>query len=301
MNLKQLEYFVTIAEERKITAAAKRLHITQPPLSYEMASLEKELGVKLFIRKPRGVELTDAGRLLYSRATTILGLTEAAVRDVSDVGKGREGTLAIGIISSSGGQVPNEQMRELTADYPSVSFDLREGNTYEVLEMLRRQVVELGVIRTPFSDDGLICHYADPEPMAAIMAPGLVCGEQDDKVNLGELSGKPLVIYRRFEKIIRYLFEESGLECFISCINDDARTTCMWADKGFGIGLVPSSFLSLMDLEDTVIKRVDEEALITRMAVVWLRDRELSPLAARFVSMFDEAYAHESDEPTDRA
>ena len=147
MNLRQLEYFVAVAEERKITTAAKRLSITQPPLSYEVSALEKELGVKLFVRRPRGVDLTDAGRVLYARATTILGLTESAAREVADVGLGREGTLAIGIISSSGGQVPNDRMRALAKDYPRVSLVLNEGNTYEVLEMLRRRVVELGVVR----------------------------------------------------------------------------------------------------------------------------------------------------------
>lgn len=65
MNLRQLSYFVAIAEERQLTAAARRLHISQPPLSYELASLERELGVQLVERVPRGVTLTEAGELLY--------------------------------------------------------------------------------------------------------------------------------------------------------------------------------------------------------------------------------------------
>ena len=72
MNLKQLRYFVAIAEERQITAAARRLNISQPPLSYELAQLERELGVRLVDRGPRGVTLTDAGRLLYGREQQIL-------------------------------------------------------------------------------------------------------------------------------------------------------------------------------------------------------------------------------------
>ncbi|MDD6693206.1 MAG: LysR family transcriptional regulator, partial [Olsenella sp.] len=68
MNLKQLEYFVAIAEEHQITAAARRLHISQPPLSYELSQLERELGVLLVTREARGVSLTDAGRVLYKRA-----------------------------------------------------------------------------------------------------------------------------------------------------------------------------------------------------------------------------------------
>lgn len=291
MNLRQLEYFVAVAEERKITAAAKRLHITQPPLSHEVAALERELGVRLFVRRPRGVDLTDAGRVLYSRATTILGLCSSTAREVSDVGLGREGTLSVGIISSSGGQVPNAQMLSLVDDYPKLSLDLREGNTYKVLEMLRRRVVELGVVRTPFADDGLTCHYADPEPMVAIIPQNMECGGREGVVSLAELSGRPLVIYRRFEKLLRSLFEAQGLNEFVACVNDDARTTCVWSAKGFGVGLVPESFLSLVNLGTATVKRVEEDALVTRMAVVWPQDRELSPLARRFVDMFDAAYA----------
>ena len=241
MNLRQLEYFVAVAEERKITTAAKRLSITQPPLSYEVSALEKELGVKLFVRRPRGVDLTDAGRVLYARATTILGLTESAAREVADVGLGREGTLAIGIISSSGGQVPNDRMRALAKDYPRVSLVLNEGNTYEVLEMLRRRVVELGVVRTPFAGEGLECRYADPEPMVAVIPRGMSCGERADVVGLEELSAAPLVIYRRFEKILERLFAQAGLPEFVARERRRAhhvRVGVQGAGRGPGAGVV---------------------------------------------------------------
>lgn len=286
MNLKQLQYFVAIAEEHQITAAARRLHITQPPLSYEMKSLEEELGATLFVRKPRGVDLTDAGRVLYERATTILGLVSSTEHEVASVSGGQEGTLSLGIISSSGGQVPNEAMRSFAADYPKVCFELHEGNTYQVLEMLRRQIVEVGVVRTPFPDDGLNCKYGTSEPMVALMGPEFAVGSSPDVVSLAELSGHPLIVYRRFERIIRNLFETEGLDPQIACINDDARTTCIWAARGFGIGLVPRSFLELMNLGDVQVKRVDEESLVTRMALVWRKEHPLSALASRFVESF---------------
>ena len=80
MNIKQLEYFIAIAEEHQITAAAKRLHISQPPLSYELAKLEKELGCQLAVRGPRSVSLTEAGKVLYERALRIVALTQATER-----------------------------------------------------------------------------------------------------------------------------------------------------------------------------------------------------------------------------
>lgn len=285
MNLRQLAYFKAIAEEHQVTAAARRLHISQPPLSHELAQLERELGVRLVERSSRGTELTDAGRVLYERACQMLDLAEATRRDVANVGRGLSGTLAVGIISSSGGQVPGEALLGMFRDHPDVHLELREGNTYQVLDMLRRGTVELGVVRTPFQEEGLERRFASEEPMVALMPPGLVRGDDSDAVELGDLVGVPLVTYRRFERILRDLFAEKGLDPTFVCINDDARTSCVWASRGMGVGLVPASFLPLFDLGECVVKRVDEESLVTRMCVVWLEGRQLSPLAERFVDL----------------
>lgn len=286
MNLRQLSYFVAIAEEHQLTAAARRLHISQPPLSYELASLERELGVALVERKPRGVTLTEAGELLYRRALVILDMVGATEREVEGFGRGRQGTLTLGIISSSGGQVPNEAMLEFARDYPRVRFVLHEGNTYEVLDLLRKGVVDLGVIRTPFDREGLDTCLLSPEPMVALMPPAFTCGAEQDRVSISELAGQPLVLYRRFEHLVEQCFAKREVPMFVSCLNDDARTTCVWSCKGMGIGLVPQSFLQMVQLGGITVKRVDEESLVTQMAIVWPADRHLPALAERFVDMF---------------
>ena len=109
--------------------------------------------------------------------------------------------------------------------------------------------------------------------------------ENADSVTLAELAGQPLVIYRRYEKVLTDLFASKDLDHYFACIADDARTTCVWASRGFGIGLVPQSFLLLFNLDGFVVKRVDEEALMTRMGVVWPKGKHLSPLAQRFVDL----------------
>ncbi|MEE8717036.1 MAG: LysR family transcriptional regulator [Coriobacteriales bacterium] len=303
MNVRQLEYFVAIAEEQQITAAARRLHITQPPLSYELASLERELGTRLVVRSPRKVTLTSAGKLLYERATQILALVSTTTREVAACGKGMRGTLSIGSISSSGALVPSPAMRAFCDCYPDVTFDVREGNTYEVLDMLENGAVELGIIRTPFKRDGLRCVFADPEPMMAVgvrEGPGAARGEAGGRagrvglreggpIDLGELAESPLVLYRRFESLVREQFGERDLAPFVSCVNDDARTTFAWARAGFGVGLLPASILGMMDRGGLVARPVACDALMTRQAVVWDARRELSPLAERFVGLFPAA------------
>lgn len=102
MDIRQLLYFTTIAEEGSISAAAKKLHLSQPPLSYQMKLLEEELHLPLIERSARGIALTEAGRVLYKRAQGILELSELTRKEMLAMASGFTGTLHIGTVSSSG-------------------------------------------------------------------------------------------------------------------------------------------------------------------------------------------------------
>lgn len=286
MNLKQLKYFITIAEERQITAAAKKLHIAQPPLSYQLSLLEQELGVTLIKRGPRNAELTDAGKLLYKRAGQILDMTTSTAHEIESYGKGMRGVLSIGAISSSGGIVPNRNMLEFTEHYPDIRFEIHEGNTFAIIDMLEKGIIDLGIVRTPFQHDRLYCRYSAPEPMAAVMKKGRVCGKDENSITIRELEKEPLIIYRRFEALIHEAFSDEGVSPFICCLNDDARTTYVWARKGFGIGILPKSALLVLDTKDLICKDILSDKLKTQIAVIWEKNRCLSPLAQRFTELF---------------
>src|SRR5699024_11305734 len=96
LNLKQLRYFYEIANEEQITRAAKKLHIAQPPLSQALKALETNLGVLLFERNGRQMELTDAGKVLYGKAKTIVHQIDETIIEVKETGKGNRGTVSIG-------------------------------------------------------------------------------------------------------------------------------------------------------------------------------------------------------------
>lgn len=283
VNLKQLEYFVAIAEEHQITAAARRLHISQPPLSHELAQLERELGTTLVRRGPRSSTLTDAGKLLYERATRILALAQATRRDVEGVGKGMTGVLTLGVDASCMGSVPGARLAEL-ASAPGVSVELREGDTPQVVEMLEGGVVDIGVVRTPFASNGLRCRYVKTERMLAIMPPALEVGSEME-VGCAQLSGVPMVLARRLEAQVRGAFAEAKAELVVSCMVDDARTACTWARGGMGVALVPETLLPVTDTGECFIKVVAEKGLSGRQAVVWKADRYMSPLAQRCLAL----------------
>lgn len=278
MNLRQLEYFVAIAEEGQITAAARRLHISQPPLSYELAQLERELDAQLVRRGPRGVTLTDAGRLLHERAARILAMATATAREVSSVGKGLTGTLCLAICDSAAGLAPGARLAELVERAPDVALEVRGGSVPEVLELVAGGIAEVGVVRTPFSSQGMRCRYAPAEPLVAVMPPNLERGAELE-VSLSELADVPLACDRRTASLLA----EPPF-----CLTDDSRATCACAAAGLGVGLVPRSLLAVCDTGGCYIKTVTEKDLETRAAVIWKADRALSPLAERAVALLGE-------------
>ena len=278
LNLKQLEYFVAIAEEGQITAAARRLHISQPPLSYELAQLERELDTQLVRRGPRGVTLTEAGRTLYERAGRILAMATATAREVSSVGKGLTGTLCIAACGSVAGLAPSARLAELAARFPDVSLELREGDVPAVIELVTSGIAEVGVVRTPFPTQGLRVRYAPAEPLVAVMPPMFERGDELT-VLLAQLGDAPHVCDAR---------TASALGHAPFCVTEDARSVCSCAAAGIGVGLVPRSLLAVCDTGDCFIKTVAEKDLETRAAVIWKAGRALSPLAERAVALLGE-------------
>lgn len=206
MDLKQLRYFMAIVEERQITAAARRLHMAQPPLSNQMKLLEEELGLTLFSRGPHHIELTDAGRLFAARAEELLEMAAATKRELRDFKQGLSGTLALGTVSSSGGILLQEGMRAFRETYPRVQFEIHDGNTYQLIELLEKGLIEIAIVRTPFNAAHFNCKYRKPEPMIAAMTENLDWAPEREAIRVEELPGRPLILYRRFEQLLMDTF-----------------------------------------------------------------------------------------------
>ena len=293
MEIKQLAYFQAVVEEGSISAAARRLHLTQPPLSLQIRLLEEELGVRLLERGPRRVSLTDAGKLLYKRAEAILEMTSSTVRELDDYAQGLSGVLRLGTVSTSGPALLDQRIPAFHAAYPKVRFEIQEGNTFELLELLSAGIIEAAVVRTPFQQDGLGIRYLQEEPMAAVGLTELWTTHPPagSQLSLLELAGRPLILYRRFEKLVEQVCRQAGYAPDVVCRCDDARSALVWARAGVGIALVPlftaREQIGALDGKELACRPVTSQALTTRIAAVWKDSRYLSEPAARFLEMFD--------------
>lgn len=286
MDIRQLKYFLAIAEEGQITSAARKLQMAQPPLSQQLKLLEEELGVKLVERGPRSIQLTDAGIILRERAQQILKLTDSTAREINDFVKGLRGTLSIGTVSSSAATLLQDRLFEFHKTYSGIKFEIHEGNTYRIIDLLNKGIVEVGIVRTPFNSASLECVYAGSEPMIAVMTRDYDWTGGQSSIKIGELKNRPLIIYRRFEQLIRETCLENGFDPDVFCMNDDARTTLLWANAGLGIGIIPQSALGLADNSKLLHKEILSESLYTRVAAVWMKDKYLSTLASKFIESF---------------
>lgn len=290
MDLRQLKYFMAIAEEGQISRAARRLHMAQPPLSLQLKLLEENLGVQLVERNTKSLRLTGAGVALYQRAEQILGLVEATTRDMRDFDEGLRGTLAIGSPPGVGHLVLPPRVADFHARYPEVNFHWREGNTYRVLELLNTRVIELGVVRLPV-DPGL--YETVPlltEPWVGVVRK-LPDQSQPDSITLKELATMPLLMMHRQQGIFCHdmVWEElhaAKATPRVLCESDNVTALLILVELGLGAAIVPRSTLSLKAGAALHVMDIAGCALESAVALTWLKGTRLSPAAEQFVAMF---------------
>lgn len=327
MELKQLFYFVTVAEEGTISGAARRLNLTQPPLSAQMKLLEQECGCLLFERGPRRIQLTEAGRMLYNRAVTMLEFANITRQELKDYREGTSGTLRLGVVSSVSSTLLTQIVCSFHREHPQIAFELVEANTYQLLEQLHSSLLELAIVRTPFTGQGLESFCILDEPMLAvghcefftpstaasaphtfdssgavrIQTPASASFPQTGgnmhyrKIRLSQLDHKPLILYRRWEDILQKQLRSAGITPYLFCKNDDARTCALWADAGLGIAIIPASAAGLLRDPETAIYEIDDHKLRSGICVVHNKDTWLSTIAKSFLSYLSNSFSSSSD------
>lgn len=279
MDLRQLEYFREIADTGSINEAARRLNMSQPPLSYQLRLLEEELGVRLFERSSQGVTLTEAGTLLYSRAGELLSYADSTKQEVERFGRRR--ILRLGLTSST-----VAPMIPFIAEYarrnPEASFEVHDGTTFSLFNSLLAGIIDVSVVRTPLRLDEVEHTVLCTEPMIAVYAPGDETARRGQAA-LSELTGRPLIVYRRYEKLITDAFAAHALEADFFCVCDDARGAVLWAKAGLATAILPASMSSLCAGLD--IREIDEKALETQILLIWRKGKKPLPAVQDFIAV----------------
>ena len=289
MEFHQLKYFICVVEEGNISAAARKLNMTQPPLSTQIRLLEQEIGNPLFVRGPREIRLTDTGKLLYERARNILSLAERTMDELENQKNGIQGRLRLGAVSSVNEELLWRYICPMREKYRELTFELFEANTYQLIDKLRSNLLDLALIRTPFpiEKDLLVTELWEDPILVAGKSSFFSSVNGDNGVSMKELSRLPLIVYRRWKSSLDQRFAEYGEKPAYLCVNDDARTSLSWARAGLGVTIVPKSALRSM-LEADPAARKDEFwsfpiGLSSKVCAVTNRDGYQAPTAELFL------------------
>src|SRR5204863_221401 len=160
MELRHLRYFVAVAHEGHITRAAERLRMQQPPLSQQIRALEREVDAQLFVRHPRGVALTDAGRSFLADAEAILAQAEHAKIRARRTARGETGRIAVGFTTSAPFHpLVARAIREFRGKRPDVSFVLEESSSGDMVSGLRDGRLDVAFIRSGLVDPAGVTVY----------------------------------------------------------------------------------------------------------------------------------------------
>ncbi len=294
MELRQLRYFVAVAEELHFRRAAARLHLSQPPLSQQIARLEEELGCRLLSRTRRRVELTAAGEAFLRDARAMLNELEVAVATVRRIDTGQAGRLRVNFVGSALLSIVPGIVQRFRRGRPSVEIELRERSTLEQLHALRTGVIDVGLVRPPIDpDDALRAEVVMREPTVAAI-PAAHALAKLRWVPLARLAAEPLVLFPRaqapgFHDLLTGRLAATGTSPKVAQYAPEMMTIIGLVAAGIGVSPVPASVARLA--LDGVTYRPLRGAPDTELLAVTRADDE-SPLVKAFVA---DARGHGAD------
>ena len=278
MELRHLRYFIAVADELSFSRAAERLDMAQPPLSQQIQRLERELGVALFLRTKRRVELSDAGRAILDEARRAVAQADAVAAAANRVVRGEAGVLRLGFSSAALYTRLPQALRAYRARYPLVSLNLREHSSEQQVAMLTRGELDAGVVRLPIesASGSLAVESIVREPLVLAMPRGPRLGASAS-VRIRELSAEPFIIFPRnvapglYDRIVG-LCRNGGFAPTVAQEAAEISTIVSLVSAGLGIAIVPGSVRNLQ--RDRVLYRDLRPTAMTEMAIAYDREND---------------------------
>jgi len=286
VELRQLRYFIAVAEEGSFSRAAGRLHVSQPPLSTQIKGLEDELGVQLLERSNRGVSLTPAGSVFFEETRTVLARLEHAKKETLRANRSDIGMLSIGFVSIADYGILPPALKNFRSSYPLVEVQLHELTTDAQIRELRAARLDLGIGLGPVDEPDLEFERVLREELVLAAPSGHPAAKGEGALDLRALSKENFIVPPR--EIAPGLYDLIISHCrsfgFAPRITQHARqmqTVISLVSCGMGFALVPSS---LRNLKRTGVRyrQLRGKAAFIDLGILRLRNSD-TPLRERFV------------------
>lgn len=276
MELRHLRYFITVAEELHFSRAAERLHIAQPPLSQQIRSLEEELGIQLFKRTKRRVQLTDAGQVFLAEARQVLTQLEQAIKAAQRASRGEIGRLAVGVNSSATQSFLPQILQVFRERFPCVELVLHELASYQQVQGIRDNRIDIGFLWLANVDESVLSFMSIWREPLLIALPETHSLVNLPQIPLKALVNEPFVLPPRqlgsgFYTQIISLCQQAGFSPRVAQEARLTQTIVSLVAGGVGISLVPASLQNLQKV-GVVYKALEGQQPEMEMAAVWRQD-----------------------------
>lgn len=299
-DLRQWRYFVAVADERHFGRAAERLSMTQPPLSQAIRALEDALGVALFARTKRSVELTAVGAALLPDVRRLIAAADALPPLAQSLARGEAGSLALAFVSTADYGLLPQLLREFGARYPHVRLQLAEATSDVQIEELVAGRIDAGLVIPPVPPRHAASLSYLPvlrEPLVVAMpaeaadaaeAAEAADAAADAPVRIADIASLPLVIFPRrlapgFYDIITGCYGAAGVTPRIGQEAIQMQTIVSLVSAGMGVALVPQSLRNLRRT-GVVYRALADPAPVVETGLVWRTD-DVSPVLAGFIDV----------------
>jgi DNA-binding transcriptional LysR family regulator len=272
VDIRQLQHFVAVAEEKHFTRAARRMNIVQSALSNSIRLLEEELDAKLFVRSTRQVRLTDAGQILLDKAKAALESIRDAREAVAAVRNLERGTLSIGTVQSLPAFLDLPSLVErFHAEYPGVELRLRQGSATDLIEKIRNGRLDLAFLPLSESPADIKTDIIACEALVVGCAPNHPLAGASD-VSLAALKDEPFVDFEPdwgTRKLIDQGFFGAGISRHIAFEVSDLNTLLELVSRGMGIALLPEAIAETRNAS-LGIARLEEPEICWELVVAYL-------------------------------
>lgn len=288
MNLKQMRYFLAVASERNFTRAAERLHMAQPPLTRQITSLEDELGTPLFVRTPKGVNLTEAGNALLEEVPNILMLTERAHERTLRASKGLLGRLDVGIFGSGILNIIPKILSDLHRERPEITLRLHNMTKPEQVQALRERRIMVGFHRLPPNEPDIAAELVINEPLyVGLNADHPLASKATIAVT--DLADEPMILYPNLpmpglEQEVINMFQRENVPLKIEQQVEDVLTCVALVAGRFGACITSQSTASCLLMPNVVYRPLQSRYLPSiELSCVYLANNK-SPLLSALLT-----------------
>ncbi|MDF9844769.1 MULTISPECIES: LysR family transcriptional regulator [unclassified Paenibacillus] len=295
MDLRQFRYFVTIVQENNnITQAAKKLNISQPPLSQQLKAMEAQMNAEFFIRNGKRLELTDVGAVFYNRATKLLEMIEEIKNEIADVKDGSSGCLSLGT-SDFYGPLLTDKICEFNSIYPGITYRIIQSDANRLGALLMSGEIDLAIVNMPIDLQlsEFHTHRLNQIGFSLFVPNEWEWNGSETEITFQEMENIPLVLTKR-EEGKGGSYDVFMKECSIAGIKpnilaecNNLQTVISLISKGLGASILPNYMNQFLISRNLRQFHIRDSELYNDSAIIWRKKNYTPKAITHFVNLFD--------------